>query len=585
MKRNKVNSALLLIASITATTGFFVSANGVKTSSQQFEQLLNEHWQTANKEQIFFRKDPDAFRMNGKLPSFSKAAEKRRETYNQSLLNKLDKIELSTLSVKEQVSYRLFKYERQTEAKSYQQLDRFYPMNIYAGFHSYFAGAPANMSFLTAKDYDNYLISLADFPRYNQEHIDNLTEAVAQGHTHYCESFKSYDKSISKHIVKNVQKSNFYQPLLAMPSRMSAADKANYQTKAAQLITEKVIPEYQKFYDFFTQKYMTNCRQDVGISQLKNGSDYYQYLIEFYTTTSMSADDIHNLGLKEVARIRQEMNVIIKDLKFKGDFKAFIKFLRTDPQFYTDKPRDLIEKASYISRKMAAQLPKWFTVLPRSTFDIKPAPNGGAYYVASDGSGTTSGTYFLDTQDLKSQPLYTLEALTFHEAEPGHHMQSAIAQEVDMPEFRKTLYHAAFGEGWGLYSERLGKEIGFYQDPYSDFGRLTYEAWRACRLVVDTGMHAKGWSRQQAIDYLAENTALSMADVTMQIDRYISWPAQALSYKIGEIKIRQLRAMAEEKLGEKFNIRTFHDQMLKNGSLPMALLEELTIDWVNQQLI
>jgi len=584
MKRNRIKSALLLIATITATTGFVANADEVKTSSQQFEQLLNEHWQTANKEQIFFRKDPDAFRMNGKLPSFSKAAEKRRETYNQYLLNKLDKIELSTLSAKEQVSYRLFKYERQTEAKSYQQLDRFYPMNIYAGFHSYFAGAPANMSFLTAKDYDNYLISLADFPRYNQEHIDNLTEAVAQGHTHYCESFKSYDKSISKHIIKDVQKSNFYQPLLAMPSRMSAADKASYQTKAAKLITEKVIPEYQKFYDFFTQKYMTNCRQDVGISPLKNGSDYYQYLIEFYTTTSMSADDIHTLGLNEVARIRQEMNVIIKDLKFKGDFKAFIKFLRTDPQFYTDKPRDLIEKASYITRKMAAQLPKWFTVLPRSTFDIKPAPNGGAYYVASDGSGTTSGTYFLDTQDLTSQPLYTLEALTFHEAEPGHHMQSAIAQEVDMPEFRKTLYHAAFGEGWGLYSERLGKEIGFYQDPYSDFGRLTYEAWRACRLVVDTGMHAKGWSRQQAIDYLAENTALSMADVTMQIDRYISWPAQALSYKIGEIKIRQLRAMAEDKLGEKFNIRTFHDQMLKNGSLPMALLEELTNDWVNQQL-
>jgi uncharacterized protein (DUF885 family) len=441
------------------------------------------------------------------------------------------------------------------------------------------------MSFLSTKDYDNYLISLADFPRYNQEHINNLTEAVTQGHTHYCQSFKSYDKSISKHIVDDINKSNFYQPLLNMPSRISASDKAMFQRKAAELITKKVIPEYQKFYDFFTQEYMTNCRTDVGISPLKDGEEYYQYLIEFYTTTSMSADEIHTLGLNEVSRIRKEMEVIIKDLNFKGDFKDFIKFLRTDPQFYTDEPRDLIEKASYIARKMAAQLPKWFSVLPRSTFDIKSSPNGGAYYVASDGSGTTSGTYFLDTQDLKSQPLYTLEALTFHEAEPGHHMQSAIAQEVDMPEFRKTLYHAAFGEGWGLYSERLGKEIGFYQDPYSDFGRLTYEAWRACRLVVDTGMHAKGWSRQQAIDYLAENTALSMADVTMQIDRYISWPAQALSYKIGEIKIRQLRAMAEEKLGEKFNIRRFHDQMLKNGSLPMALLEELTIDWVNQQLI
>ncbi|MFT6901780.1 MAG: hypothetical protein ACJAXS_001979 [Colwellia sp.] len=345
-----------------------------------------------------------------------------------------------------------------------------------------------------------------------------------------------------------------------------------------------MIPEYQKFYDFFTKEYMTNCRKNVGISLLKDGEEYYQYLIEFYTTTSMSAEEIHQLGLNEVARIRQEMDVIIKEVNFKGDFTEFIKFLRTDSQFYTDEPRDLIGKASCITRKMAAQLPKWFSVLPRSTFDIKASPNGGAYYVASDGSGTTSGTYFIDTKDLKSQPLYTLEALTFHEAEPGHHMQSAIAQEVDMPEFRKTLYHAAFGEGWGLYSERLGKEMGFYQDPYSNFGRLTYEAWRACRLVVDTGMHAKGWSRQQAIDYLAQNTPLSMADVTAQIDRYISWPAQALSYKIGEIKIRQLRTMAEEKLAEKFNIRTFHHQMLKNGSLPMDLLEELTVNWVNQQL-
>ena len=575
---NKLTSTLLFITSLTLSTSFLVHAETKKNqSSQQFEQLLDEHWKNANIEQVFFRKDPDAFRMNGKLPSFSKKSEKRRENFNQSLLSRLDKIALSKLSAKEQVTYRLFKYERQTEAKSYQQLDRFYPMNIYSGFHSYFAGAPANMSFLTAKDYDNYLISLADFPRYNQEHIDNLTEAVAQGHTHYCESFKDFDKSISKHIVEDVNKSLFYQPLLNMPNKITANNKAKYQRKAAELITKKVIPEYQKFYAFFTEKYMTNCRENVGISPLKNGEEYYQYLIEFYTTTSMSADEIHTLGLNEMARIRKEMDVIIKEVEFKGNFADFINFLRTDPQFYTDEPLDLIEKASYITRKMAAQLPKWFSVLPRSTFDIKSSPNGGAYYVASDNSGTTSGTYFIDTKDLTSQPLYTLEALTFHEAEPGHHMQSAIAQEVDMPEFRKTLYHAAFGEGWGLYSERLGKEIGFYQDPYSDFGRLTYEAWRACRLVVDTGMHAKGWSRQQAIDYLAENTALSMADVIAQIDRYISWPAQALSYKIGEIKIRQLRAMAEEKLGEKFNIRTFHNQMLKNGSLPMDLLEELTV--------
>ncbi len=581
LKKYLLMTTLAILLSSLSTVSFAYAGT---SPSSIFNDLLSAHWQNANKEQVFFRKDPDTFRMNGKLPSFSKASRDRREQYNHSLLMQLKDIDVNQLSEKEQVTYRLFKYERQAEAKSYQQIDHYYPLTYYSGFHSYFAGAPANMSFMTTQDYDNYLISLADFPRYNKEHINNLSEAISEGHIHYCESFKNYHKSISKHIVDNVNDSLFYQPIKDMPAKFSAKEKANYQQKAAALITSSVIPEYQVFYDFFTKEYMSKCRTDVGISSLKGGKDYYQYLIEYYTTTEMSADEIHNLGLNEVARIRKEMQMIIDDLNFKGSFKDFIKHLRTDPKFYTDEPRDLIEKASYITRKMAAQLPKWFSVLPRQTFDIKSAPNGGAYYVASDGSGTTSGTYFLDTQDLKSQPLYTLEALTFHEAEPGHHFQSAIAQEVDMPEFRKTLYHAAYGEGWGLYSERLGQEIGFYQDPYSNFGRLTYEAWRACRLVVDTGMHAKGWTRQQAIDYLADNTALSMADVIGQIDRYVSWPAQALSYKIGEIKIRQLRKMAEDTLGDKFDIRSFHDQMLTNGSLPMALLEELTNDWVNKQL-
>ena len=578
MKLSKMSAGVLILS------GLFCASSAIANqASEQFTQLLDEHWQTANKEQIFFRKDPDAFRMKGKLPEMSAHGRERRSKYNNELLSRIKNIDVMQLSAADQVTYRLFKYEREAEAKSYQFQDHLYPLTYYSGFHSYFAGAPANMSFLTEQDYRNYLISLADYPRYNQEHIVDLKQAIAVGHTHYCESFKAYEKSISKHLVDNVEDSVFYAPLLNMPKAISAAQQTKYRQQVKTLISDTVLPEYQAFYDFFTKEYMTNCRTTAGISSVKGGDDYYQYLIEYYTTTQLSADEIHQTGLDEVARIRKEMQQIIKQVGFKGEFKDFIQFLRTDEQFYTDNALDMLEKASYITRKMAAQLPKWFSVLPRQTFDIKSSPNGGAYYVASDGSGTTSGTYFLETKDLASQPLYTLEALTFHEAEPGHHFQSAIAQEVDMAEFRKTLYHAAYGEGWGLYSERLGKEMGFYQDPYSDFGRLTYEAWRACRLVVDTGIHAKGWTRQQAIDYLAENTALSMADVIGQIDRYISWPAQALSYKIGEIKIRQLRAKAEQALGNKFDIRAFHDQMLKNGSLPMALLEELTMDWIKQQ--
>lgn len=547
------------------------------------EQVLADHWAAAEQEQIFFRKDPDAFRMNGTLPDVSSEGRARRQAFNESILKRLDEIKVDKLSAKDQVSYKLFKYERETEAASYQHLDHYYPLHFYSNWFSYYAGAPGNMSFLSKQDYDKYLISLADFPRYNQQFIDNVNEAIEAGHVHYCDSFKGYEKRITKHIVDDVETSVFYAPLANMPSTIDDSAQKRYQQQGAKLITEVVIPQYQKIYDFFTKTYMPACRDVVGISELAGGEDYYQYLIRYYTTTDYSAEQIHQLGLDEVTRIRAEMEVLIKDTGFTGDFKEFVEFLRTDPQFYTDDPRDLVEKAAYIAIKMSAQLPKWFGKLPRANFDIKPSPDGGAYYVAADNSGTTSGTYFLNTKDLKSEPLYNLEALTFHEAEPGHHFQNSLAHELDVPEFRKTLYHSAFGEGWGLYSESLGKEMGFYQNPYSDFGRLTYEMWRACRLVVDTGMHALGWSRQQAIDYLADNTALSMADVIKQIDRYVTWPGQALSYKIGELKIKELRQRAEARLGEDFDIRAFHDQILANGSLPLATLEELFNAWLEQQ--
>ncbi|MBC3766153.1 DUF885 domain-containing protein [Neptunicella marina] len=574
LKKALVGTLLLWISSV---------ASAQNADTQAFHQLLDKHWANANKEQIFFRNDPDTFRMNGKLPDVSAKGRQRRAQFNQHVLNELNRIDLQDLSEQDQLSYRLFKYERETEAKSYQQFDYMFPLNQYAGFHTYFGGAPDNMSFLTEADYDNYLISLADFPRYNQQHITNLKAAIKKGYTQYCESFATYDQTISHYIVDDITTSEFYAPFANMPERFTEQEKTNYLKQGKKLIKDTVIPEYQRFYDFFTKEYMPNCRKSVGISQLQDGKAYYQYLINYYTTTSLSAAEIHQLGLNEVKRIREQMNTIIKQVGFEGDFKQFIEYLRNEPKFFAESERDLLEKASYISRKMAGQLPKWFGTLPRNTFDIKSSPNGGAFYVGSDGSGTTSGTYFVGTQDLKAAPLYNLEALTYHESIPGHHLQGALAKEMDMPEFRKILSHSAYTEGWALYSEKLGKEMGFYQDPYSDFGRLTYETWRACRLVVDTGMHAMGWSRQQAIDYLAANTALTMPEVVAQIDRYITWPAQALSYKIGEIKIIELRHRAEAALGDKFDVRAFHDQILKSGSLPLDLLEEMTLEWITAQ--
>lgn len=575
MKRKSIGSYISLFLLMSLST--------ISNAEEMFNEILLDHWDAANKEQIFFRKDPDTFRMNGVLPDVSADGRQRRAGFNQQLLARLDKVDVAVLSAADKVSYRLFKFERQAEAKSHTQLDHYYPLNFYASYWSYFAGAPANMSFLNLSDYENYLVSLVDFPRYSKQHMVNLSDAVEQGHVHYCESIDGFDETISKHIVESLSDSAFYAPFTNMPSSINGADKERLITKAESLITSVIIPEYKKLLSFFRTQYMTNCRKDVGITKLKSGDEYYQYLIEYYTTTNYSAEHIHRLGLSEVARIKLEMQSLINEIGFKGSFKEFLKYLREEPDFYAKSPQALLEKASYITRKMAAQLPKWFSQLPRATFDIKASPGGGAYYVAPDGSGATSGTYFLDATAFKSQPLYNLEALSFHEAEPGHHFQSSIAMELDVPEFRKTLYHSAYGEGWGLYSESVAKEMGFYQDPYSDFGRLTYEMWRACRLVVDTGMHAKGWSRQQAVDYLAANSALSISSVEGQIDRYITWPAQALSYKIGELKIRELRQYAEQELGEKFDIRLFHDQMLANGSLPLALLEELLHEWVVQQ--
>jgi len=425
-------------------------------------------------------------------------------------------------------------------------------------------------------------VSLADFPKYNQDQIGLLKEAVERGYVHYCGSMTGYEKSISQHIVETPQESRLFGPFKNMPSQLSESQRQDLISKGKKLIKEKVIPEYQKLYDFYTKEYITHCRKEAGVSQVKGGAEYYQSQIRFFTTTDMKPKEIHELGLSEVKRINAEMVAIMKKVGFKGDYKAFLTYLRNDPKFYAKSEQELLGRTALIAKNMEGELPKFFGLLPRGTYKIKPGARG-AYYVASTGDGKTSGTYFIGTSDLKTQPIYALEALTFHEGVPGHHLQSAIALELDVPEFRKTVYHAAYGEGWGLYSERLGTEMGFYQDPYSDFGRLTYESFRAVRLVVDTGIHAFGWTRKQAIDYILENTGLGQKATEAQIDRYITWPAQALSYKIGELKIRALRAKAEKALGTKFDIRSFHDTIIGNGSVPIAVLEELVDEWIDSR--
>nr|WP_306288381.1 DUF885 domain-containing protein [Pseudoalteromonas sp. WY3] len=567
--------------SILAICLTLVSLPSMADNNADLKNIIDKHWQHAQAEKIFFRTDPDGWKPNGKLANWTEHAIAQRQQYNDAVLDNLKNIDPSKLSDAQLMNYRLFKYERETEQQSYLFQDKYFPVNFLSGWHTYFAEAPANMAFLTANDYDNFLVSLADYPRFNQENINLMKAGIKNGYTHYCKTFENYSSSISAHIVKKPENSALYEPFTRIPSTFSAEQKATYQNKAKALISSKVVPAYQHFYDFFENDYMPNCRAEPGISSVKDGLDYYKYTVNYYTTTNAMPKQIHELGLKEVARIKTQMQNIIDKVGFDGTYAEFLEFLANDKQFYATDAQDLLEKTAFITQKMYGKLPTYFGHLPRNTFTIKGSASRGAFYMPPP-DNRSPGTYFLASTP-KIQPLYNLEALSLHEAIPGHHLQYAVAMELNVPQFRRTLSHSAFGEGWGLYSERLGKEAGFYQDPYSDFGRLGYEMWRAVRLVVDTGIHAFGWSRQKAIDYLADHTALPQSAVEDQIDRYISWPGQALSYKMGELKIRELRAKAEKELGAKFDIRQFHDTVIGQGSLPMAVLEAVINEWIAQQ--
>ncbi|MCB0279531.1 MAG: DUF885 domain-containing protein, partial [Calditrichaeota bacterium] len=392
------------------------------------------------------------------------------------------------------------------------------------------------------------------------------------------------------HIVDALKKSLFYEPFTRIPAGFSETERNAVLEAGETAIRHGAIAGYQLFDDFMTNEYIPNARESLGVSEFPDGKAFYDYKVKYFTTLDMTAVEVHALGLKEVARIRAEMDQIISDVKFKGSFKDFLKFLRSDPQFYAKTPMELLMRANYLAKQMDGKLPQLFTRFPNMPYTVNPVPDhlapkytGGRYSGTSPGS-TKPGEYWVNTYDLPSRPFYTLEALTYHEAVPGHHMQIMLNQELtQLPNFRRYSYVDAFGEGWGLYAEWLGLEVGGYSDPYSNFGRLTYEMWRACRLVVDTGIHSKGWTRQQVIDYLADNTALSIHECTTETDRYIAWPGQALAYKMGELKIKELRKLAEKELGDKFNKRAFHDKVLENGSLPLMILDDVIRDWIKTE--
>jgi len=511
--------------------------------------------------------------------------------FSKKLKEELEQVSEAGLSENEKISRELLLFVLQDKIDSNTYKTYLNTITNENAFHLNLSRM-GNRTLNNKKQVIDYLNRLKNLPKSIDYNLDVLRASIKEGMAQPRAVFNNYDDTYNKHIVADVTKSEFYKPFLNLPESLSATEKDSVIQVAKTSIKKNVIDEYKKIKTFFQDEYFPNTRKGLGISTTPNGKEFYQNRINYFTTSNQyTADDIHQIGLKEVARIKAEMQKIIDDLDFKGSFADFLQFLRTDEQFYPKTAKELLMFARDISKRIDAELPKFFITLPRKPYGVVPVPadlapnfTGGRY--SGSYSETTAGFYWVNTYNLPSRTLYTIPALTAHEAVPGHHLQISLNNELPetIPRFRRNLYLSAYGEGWGLYSEYLADEMGIYTTPYEKFGQLTYEMWRACRLVVDTGVHAKGWTRQQMLDYMAENTALSIHEVTTETDRYISWPGQALSYKIGEIKIRELRKKAEFALGEKFDIREFHEVILEEGTVTLSIMEKRMDAYIQKKL-
>jgi len=571
--------AVALAAPPTAAAPASVAAESAADAA--FRALYEKEWKWRQDGGGEASEDGDAPANATRLPDVGAAAQQARlKVWDQALAD-LKQIDPKALSADNQINYaiyhdQIFNLAEDVRLRGYEM-----PFNADSSFWS-------NLSFMarremkTAQDYRNYIARLNDVPRYFGQQTDNMRAGLKRGFSVPRAVLDGREVSIATVAeLKDPTESPLYAPFKKLPSTIPAAEQATLREQASAAISGKVVPAFQQLRTFFVNEYVPQARSTLAAEAMPDGKVYYRQQIHEYTTLDLSPDQIHQIGLGEVARIQKEMNDIIKQVGFKGSFAQFLTFLRTDPQFYAKTPNELLYRAAWISKRIDGVIGKYMT-LPRARFTIVPVPPDIAPFWTAGRGGM--GTYWLNTYNLPARPLYNLPALTLHESDPGHALQGALAAEQgEQPEFRRNAYISAYGEGWGLYSEKLGVEMGIYETPYEDFGRLTYEMWRAARLVIDTGVHSKGWTREQAIAYLRDHTALSEHEVTTEVDRYISWPGQALSYKLGEIAIVRLRAQAEKELGDKFDVKGFHDAVLKQGSVPLPVLEQQIQAYIAQR--
>lgn len=514
-------------------------------------------------------------------------------------LSALKKIDRAALPASEQLNYDLYLDLLQTSEEGLQYGDdpmpfrNVVPRNIWLPL-SQMGGVPqgaaetlASMPNQTVADYENILARLEALPKYFDQNIALLQDGLKRGYSHPKIILRDLSKQIADLAPSDPTKSALLDPFNNFPNSIPRSERTRLKLRAEEIYSKSVLPAVTSFHDYVTNTYIPACREAIATTALPNGATAYAFHIRWQTTTNLTAQQIHEIGLSEVKRIRAEMDKLISSSGFKGSFHEFTEFLRTDPRFYFDEPEYLVDAYKVIAKSIDPELVKEFGKLPRNQYGVIPVPDfkapsqTTAYYQPGAPAAGRPGYYFVNTYNLKARPKWEMEALSLHESVPGHHLQISLGQELeDVPEFRRHVGYSAFVEGWGLYAESLGEDLGLYKDPYSKFGQLTYEMWRAVRLVVDTGMHSMGWTRDQAIQFFKDNTGKADQDITVEIDRYIAWPGQALAYKIGQLKIRELHALAEKELGAKFDKRKFHDVVLENGAIPLNILETHVKEWI-----
>lgn len=512
-------------------------------------------------------------------PRVVPAAQAERLAYLKGVMAKLDALDPALMSPEERVNLGIYRENvavriAQIEFREYEK-----PLNADTTFWTSVASS-APRSFRNEVQARNYIARLGDTPRYFDDQIANMKLGLARGFTPPRATLAGRDQSITAvYAGRAAEQSSFFEPFRNLPASIPTETRAALQAEARQVIAEKVFPAFAKVHAYYTQEYYPRTTTTLAATSLPDGDAYYRAQIREFTTLDFSPDEIHQIGLKEVARIRARMEEQKAKAGFTGDLPAFLALLRTDPQFYAKTPEELLMRAAWIAKRFDAKAGEYFGRIPRARFAIRPVPDDIApFYTAGRGG---PGGYLLNTYNLPSRALYSLPALTLHESDPGHSWQMSLADEQkSQPDFRRETYISAFGEGWALYTELLGEEMGIYETPYEVFGMLSYQMWRAARLVVDTGVHAKGWTREQAIQFMLDNTALAEHEVTTEVDRYISWPGQALSYYLGEMAIVEARAKSEAALGDRFNIRLFHDAVLQLGSVPLPVLTAHIDEWI-----